>query len=290
MDKLLLHPATNSQLEGFISHPVGAILLTGPTGSGKKTLAQELISRLLGIDSQKLGDYPYFLHLRRPEGKSEIPIDEVRQLIGSLKLIVPDQQSRPVNRAVLIEDAHDLSDEAQNALLKLIEEPPPATVFVLSVVSEDKILPTVVSRAQKINVLAPTLEDSLRFYQDIPTKSLESNWRLSRGAPGLLAALLSEDSHPLKGAVESAKQFLSLDQYHRLIILKQFNSKESLGLFLDGLSRVLAALQSESIKRGVRNQKRLLEARKLVDMMVTYHDSNVSSRLIGVMLACELTL
>jgi hypothetical protein len=290
MDKLLIHPTTRSQLESFIGHPVGAILLVGPAGSGKGVLAREVIARLLGIDSQKLVEHPYFSHLQRPVGKSEIPIDDVRHLISALKLRVPDQESRQVNRAVLIEDAHYLSGEAQNALLKLLEEPPLATVFVLSVTSEDKILPTVVSRAQKVTVLAPTLEDSLRFYPDKPAKTLEANWRLSRGAPGLLSALLSDDSHPLKGAVESAKQFLSQDQYHRLITLKQFSGKESLGLFLDGLGRVLAALQSESIKKGARNQGKLLAARKLVDKLVVYHEANVSSRLIGLMLATELTL
>jgi DNA polymerase-3 subunit delta' len=290
MDSLLIHPTTKLQLDGFLAHPVGTILLIGETGSGKTTLAMSAVARLLLTDSRRLSEHPYFLHIKRAENKSEIPIDDIRDLIRTLKLKVPDQQYREVNRAVFIEDAHHLSGEAQNALLKLLEEPPAATSFVLSVVSEDKILPTVASRAQKVTVLAPTLEDSLEFYSDIPTGRLESSWRLSRGAPGLLAALLSDEGHPLKAAVESAKRFLAQDQYHRLVTLKQFSSKESLGLFLDGLSRVLGALQAESIKKGSRSQARLLEARKLVDQLSTYHENNVSSRLIGLMLVNQLAL
>lgn len=290
MDKLLLHPTTRHQLETLLRQPKGSILLVGQAGSGKTTLAKALIADLLGIDSSKLTEHPYFIHLQKPENKAEIPIDDVRQLIKTLQLKVPDQQAREVNRAVLIEDAHYLSGEAQNALLKLLEEPPAATVFILSVVSEDKILPTVVSRTQRIAILTPTLEDSKRFYPEATEQQVEANWRLSHGAPGLLAALLSQDGHPLKSAVESAKQFLAQDQYQRLITLRQFGNKESLGTFLDGLSRVLAALQAQSIKKGARNQSKLLEARKLIDKLITYHEANVSNRLICLMLANELTL
>lgn len=290
MDNLLLHPSTRIQLENFAGRPAGSMLLVGPPGSGKTTLALSLIAELLETDRETISNYPYFLHVRKPESKSEIPIDDIRRLISGLRLTVPDQRSKKVNRAVFIEDAHFLSGEAQNALLKLLEEPPLATVFILSVISEDKVLPTVASRAQKVSVLMPSYNDSRKFYPGISPQRLETNWRLSGGAPGLLAALLSEDSHPLKAAVEKAKQFLAQDQYHRLIFLKQFSNKESFGMFLEGLSRVLAALQTESIRKGVRNQAKLLEARKLLETLTDYHDSNVSIRLVGLMLASELTL
>jgi DNA polymerase-3 subunit delta' len=290
MDKLLLHPATKARLEGFISRPVGAVLLVGPAGSGKAALARALIAELLGTGRQELSGHPYFLHIRKPETKTEIPIDDIRRLVSSLKLRVPGRRSKEVDRAVFIEDAHFLSGEAQNALLKLLEEPPAATVFILSAISEDKILPTVASRTQRITVLTPSLNDSLAFYPDIPSRRLEADWRLSGGAPGLLASLLSEESHSLKSAVETAKRFLAQDQYHRLIILKQLSSKENFGMFLDGLGRILSALQTESIKKGSRNQSKLLEARRLLEKLTLYHESNVSLRLISLMLASELTL
>lgn len=290
MDKILLHPLTRRQLTAFIKQPAGTVLLTGPAGSGKLTVANALISQLLSVDTSGLRSHPHFIRLSRPDGKTEIPIDDVRDLIKKLKLKVPDAQNRQVNRAVLIEDAHYLSGEAQNALLKLLEEPPAATVILLSAVSEDRILPTVVSRSQRIMILMPSLDDSLGYYQAYPKQQVETNWRLSRGAAGLLAALLSDEAHPLKTAVESAKKFLAQDQYQRLLSMKQFGNKESLGLFLDSLSRVLAALQAESIKKGQSNQTKLLNARRLVDKLVAYHENNVSSRLIGLVLASELTL
>jgi SpoVK/Ycf46/Vps4 family AAA+-type ATPase len=290
MDNLLLHSATRSQLEGFLSRPAGTLLLVGPAGSGKTAVANQLISELLGVDSGKLTGYPYFLNIRKPEDKSEIPIDDIREVIRKLKLKVPTQSYRDVSRAVLIEDAHNLSGEAQNALLKLLEEPPAATVFVLSVTTEDSILPTVVSRAQRISILAPTLEQSLEFYKHYPKQQIEADWWLSRGAAGLQSALLNEAEHPLKSAIAEAKRFLSQDQYHRLLALKQLGNKQEFGLFLDALGRVMAALQAESIKRGSRSQKRLLAARKTLDKAIAYHQTNVNNRLICLMLAADLTL
>ena len=286
----LLHPATKSQLEGFLSQPDGTLLLIGQAGSGKSAVAYQLIAKLLGVDSAKLAGHPYFLNIQKPQDKSEIPIDDIRGLIRKLKLKVPADPSQNISRAVLIEDAHNLSGEAQNALLKLLEEPPAATVFILSATTEDSILPTVVSRAQRINVLAPTLEQNLEYYKDHPKQQVEANWRLSRGAAGLQAALLSDDEHPLKNAVAEAKRFLSQDQYHRLLALKQLGNKQEFGLFLDALGRVVRALQAESIKKGNPNQKRLLTARKTLDKAVTYHQTNVNNRLICLMLATGLTL
>jgi len=290
MDNLLLHPSTESQLEGFIRQPAGTLLLVGPAGSGKTAIARELISELLGIKSSRLSEYPYFLNIQTPANKSEISIDEIRELIRKLKLKVPADSARPINRAVFIGDAHSLSGEGQNALLKLLEEPPAATVFVLSVTTEDSILPTVVSRSQRVSILAPTLNQSLEFYSGYPQRQVESNWRLSKGAAGLQSALLSDSEHPLKYAVEAAKRFLSQNQYQRLLILKGLDSREEFGLFLDALGRVTSALQAESIKRGSHNQKKLLAARKVLDKALACHETNVNRRLINLMLAVDITL
>jgi DNA polymerase III delta prime subunit len=134
---LLLHPNTSSQLESFAGQPASVLLISGRRGSGKKTLAKHLAAGLLAVEPAELLNQPYFIVLSKPQDKTEISIDSIRQLIGKMNLKVPAGASEKVNRVAVVEDAHYLSTEAQNALLKLLEEPPAGTLLVLTSDSEE---------------------------------------------------------------------------------------------------------------------------------------------------------
>jgi ABC-type uncharacterized transport system fused permease/ATPase subunit len=87
-NNLLLHPATKKHLTAFISSPSNSLLISGQPGAGKKTIAKILGARLLDVDIGRLPNHPYFFTLRRPENKSEIPIDDIRALIKKTNLRV----------------------------------------------------------------------------------------------------------------------------------------------------------------------------------------------------------
>ena len=84
--QLLLHGRTEKQIKAFLNNPSHAVMVIGPAGAGKKTVARFLAGALLDVPIQKIGDQPYYIELARPEGKSEIPIDAVREMIRTLKL------------------------------------------------------------------------------------------------------------------------------------------------------------------------------------------------------------
>src|SRR3989344_7663660 len=131
MDSLLLNRGTLLEARAFINKPSHALLINGGVGSGKAAVARMIALSLLGLkDAQQLQNYPYFTHLKRPEGKQDIPIGSVRHLNKLLKLKVPG--SREIRRVILIEDAQDLNEEASNALLKMLEEPAAESVFILT--------------------------------------------------------------------------------------------------------------------------------------------------------------
>jgi DNA polymerase III delta prime subunit len=90
---------------------------------------------------------PYFFELK-PEGK-EFSIDDIRNLIRQTNTYHKDQ------RVFFLENFHLSSLEAQNAFLKLLEEPPNKTLFVLSSISENKLIPTVISRTKIIKLDVP---------------------------------------------------------------------------------------------------------------------------------------
>lgn len=96
----------------------------------------------------------------RPEKPSkEIGIAQIRDLAN----MVNQTSHRGGQRVVVIYPAHKLNTNAANALLKTLEEPPANTLFLLLAHDVRQILPTIVSRCQRINAPAPTLDAAVNY-------------------------------------------------------------------------------------------------------------------------------
>lgn len=241
MPNLILHETTQSQTGQFMQNPAHAVLLAGPDGIGKGSLAAHIIAGLLNIEEEKLSTYPHFLRIE-PDGAS-ISIEKIRELQKFLQLKTIGTQ--PLRRAIIIEHANTLTTEAQNAYLKLLEEPPADTVMVLTVSSQRALLPTILSRVQTITVHPPT-ETQLKPLLQTSGKdetALRQAYFLSSGLPGLLTALLNEDEeHPLLTSVATAKEILQKPPFERLSLVEGLSKqKESAHAVLDALERMAAA-------------------------------------------------
>lgn len=291
-DSLLLHPKTRKQLAQIAKHPAHALLIYGPAGSGKQALAEYLSSLLLDIDPEKLSVYPHFIVIERPDSKQEIPIDLVRSVIRQLGLKTAIGAQKSVNRVVLINDAHLASAEAQNALLKAIEEPPLGTAFILTAISEQSVLPTISSRSEKLPLIPVSLDESRQYFSGLYDNAvIDSAWQLSGGSAGLLNALLRDNqSHRLKQSVDTAKQLLKLNAYERLMMLDKLSvNKADFRDFLEAMGRILASLNRSAINSGNHRQaKRLQSARKQVYSAINSVDKNTSVRLIALDIALSL--
>ncbi len=291
--ELLIHKTTASQIRAFIRSPSHAVLLIGPLGSGKPTLARKIAGELLQLGSdEQLQKYPYFTHLKRPDDKKDIPIDAVRQVAKILRL--KTSGSSEIRRIIFIEDAHDLNEEASNALLKMLEEPSADSVFILSSPSEHALLPTITSRAQRLTVQPLSLGDAQHYYAGkYSNQAIENSWRLSQGAAGLMSALLRGDKdHPLKLAIDEAKQYLRKDRYERLIqVDKLSKDKKQLAMMLEALLKLVTALHHSALQRSSETQqRRLLASRKLIHKLQDALEANVSPKLITLELALGLGL
>jgi DNA polymerase-3 subunit delta' len=287
LQELLLGDRTTSQTKAFLSRPANALLISGQAGSGKSKLAKYLAAELLGISPDKLNTHPHLILIGKPDNKAEIPIDAVREMIRKLDLRVASSSDSLINRIIIIEDAQSLSIEAQNALLKLLEEPPAKSLVILTAISEDSLLPTVASRMQKINITQPTMAQSLNYFSGYSKGDVERAYRLSRGAASLMEALLSEpDNHSLKIAVNQAKDYMAANSYGRLIQVQSLSKdKQTFATFLDALSRVLAALNEENIiKKRHQAAMRILATREAVESATGQLQSNSNIRLVGLSL------
>lgn len=239
ISELALHPRTRAMSEQYIAKPSHSLLIVGPQGAGKKTLAITLAAAVLGQTSQKLQQNPYFLHIS-PDGSS-ISIDAIRQAQAFVRLKTTGDETW--RRVILIEDAHLLTTEAQNAFLKLLEEPPADTLIFLTATSQTDLLPTITSRAPKLDV-KPVAQTELTDYfaNRAEPQEITRAYHMSGGQVGLMGALLDdENNQALLGYVESAKEFLRAKPFERLVFvdryLKQKDSLESLLWALLAVSR-----------------------------------------------------
>jgi DNA polymerase-3 subunit delta' len=290
IQSLLIHPRTRLQVDSYLSRPAHALLITGVAGSGKGTLARAVAAELLALESvEVLANYPYFTELSVPAGKQEIPIELIRQLIKDFRLKTPGKDT--IRRVVLLKNANLMSLEAQNALLKILEEPSEDAVFILTAVNKNSLLPTIVSRTRRLYVQPITLEDANTYYRSQKSEAeVRSSWLLSGGAIGLMQALLHEEDHQLKAAVDQAKSWIRSSPYQRQLGLdKLVQNRQEMKLFLDGLSRLLGALQRQYLEKDQLSQsKKITASRSLVNQIQDGLEANIAPKLAAQFLLLNL--
>lgn len=169
-----------------------ALLLLGDDRVEKDRLAMELATKLLGERTQH---YLRFLNCNL-ENASEIKVDQIRDLIET-----PGQPSWIIPRAEL------LNKQASNALLKTLEEPRGDQFFILIAPSTRSLLPTLVSRCQRIYVPAKNVSAPINNAPKIPENKLA---RLE------LIETLVKSKADLKSLFEQWSYGASLDLKERL--------------------------------------------------------------------------
>jgi DNA polymerase-3 subunit delta' len=260
MEHLVLHERTRRDVAQFVTQPGHSLLLIGPRGSGKTTLALELVAAVLGTAPEKLATHPYFLHIT-PEKRS-VPIEAIRGAQEFVRLRTTGNQ--PIRRAIMLDDAHCLTTEAQNAFLKLLEEPPADTLIVMTAAGQDSLLPTVLSRTQKITLKAPLQSDLLAHFTTYSSSDITRAYHLSKGRPGLMTHILSgEGDNPLLEYVDVAKRIFQMTTFERLVLADQWSKKkEDLPSLLWAMQRVsdvalYQAAQKDADKQVARWQNTL---------------------------------
>ena len=193
--------AIRQMVEGRRPH---ALLLVGLPSVGKTTLAVDLAAGLLCDATQASdrgrpcrtcracrmvdsGNHPD-LHRIAPDGPGgQIRIDGIRRLASELALLPVEGGAR----VAIVEAAHRLNDDAQNALLKTLEEPPSGVTIVLCADDEDRLLPTVRSRCARLRLgqVDTRSIEGLLAERGLGDASLGARVaRLAGGRPGLAIA------------------------------------------------------------------------------------------------------
>lgn len=165
------------------------LILVGDKGYGKRTLVEWLAETTMW-------------DLYRVSG---LGVDDVRA-------VIEDSLTLTSERIYLFADAHDMTTQAQNALLKIAEEPPPYAYIILTTISWNDILPTIRSRAVTQFMSEYTLGERLKFTDDELLASIV-------GSPGMIKRIQQDPD--AKKLVEFAEYIL--DNIGKVTVANTFN-------------------------------------------------------------------
>lgn len=260
-----------------VSH---SYIFWGIEGIGKKIIAKELAKNILCLEQQEnckcksciefdSNNNPDFQLIEPSEGK--VKIEQIREMQRKIaeKPIISEK------KVYIIDEADTMTTEAQNCLLKTLEEPPQYITIILICTNEDNLLSTIKSRCTRMHFDAIDLEKVKKYIkQNYPEQEISENIiNLSQGSIGK-ALKLNEN----KSIYEKIENILLSMQNKDLIDIVQmseeiYKTKEEINSILDYMNVILLKLSKQNIKyirciEIVEQTKKRLKASSNYDMCI----------------------
>lgn len=229
MIKPLIHPVSDQTLSLLLADLPQALLLTGPDGIGLATIAKYIADSLDVAPLIVLPEKDEKIDIE----KGTITVDIIRRLYAQTRTIEAKK------RIIIIDYAERMATTAQNAFLKLLEEPGEGTYFILATHTPSKLLPTVTSRAVSLELRSLTKAQTEEFINTLDIKDSAKRTQLLYIADGLPAELyrLAHDEVYFAGAVQlvrNARDLLQGTTYTKLKIAQTYKDDRegALGLLI----------------------------------------------------------
>ena len=248
---------------GVLSH---AYIFSGLEMIGKKMFAQDLYKFINKRDQISDSDFDYkLISPRLAEDETKIYIEDIREIKSFLSL----KPNIGPYKFIVIDNAHCLTPEGSNALLKILEEPPPFSVLIL-VTSMPRLLPdTILSRCQSVRFLSQNKETA----ELIRSKKLKKDdeeflLKTSAGRIGwMIKTLESGEINTAEMAVEDLRKLLRQGIFERMQYAKKlFESQNYISLVNYWLDWI-----HSSMKERIANQESLMANRAILKELLKLH-------------------
>ena len=242
MPTVYIHPSTRQQLEKLAANLPQSLLIAGPTGVGLKSS--------ISFVAETLQIKPIYIEPEKDEkvdlDKGIISVDIIRRLYGMTKTIETG------TRLIVIDYAERMTIGAQNAFLKLLEEPGTNTHFALLTHTVSKLLPTVRSRLQLLEMQPVTPKQSADLLAELHVGNTQKQAQLlfiADGLPALMVSLANDDAafEARAQIVRDARAYLQGTVYERLKVALKYKETRVQALIM--LSDAGKLLES-SIQNG----------------------------------------
>ena len=311
---LIGHEAAMRQVtEAFASGRMHhAWLMTGPEGIGKTTLAYHIADHALSRGQNPLGrvdlqhrltrlvmneSHPDLLVLRRAvdertgEPRNVIVVEDALKVAAFLRKTA----THGGWRVVIIDEAHRLNRHGQNAILKILEEPPPCALILMTATTPGALLPTIRSRSRVLN-LAPLDAVQMEAALERQAPDLDDNDRarivaLAGGSVGFALKILRTETLPLYDEMLGLLTEANIPRLHKLA--DQISRKadaESFEVLTTLLTRHVRAQIVTVARQGGNCGARLEAWERLAATLATGEAANLDRKLTFVKALQELRL
>lgn len=251
---MYIHPESQRMLTAIVAGKPHALLLTGPAGIGLSMVADDVAHHFGGQRIVVLPEKNERIDLE----KGVVTVDSIRRLYDLTRT------AEPKGRTVIIDYAERMAPVAQNAFLKLLEEPSSGTHFILLTHQPDALLPTITSRSQKVDLRPITEAQSNTLLDELGISDATKRAQLlfiASGLPALLTQLSNDDEAFEKraGIVKDARTYITGSAYERLLLAKKYKDsrQDALQLIQDALKLLRRTIAQNGDTASLRLSTRL---------------------------------
>lgn len=252
MSKRYFSTVSETQLKALAANLPQSLIVAGPVGVGLSGAIRSITDELNVTPFTVLPEKNEVIDVQN----GTISVDSIRRLYELTKTIETKK------RIIVIDYAEKMGIQAQNAFLKLLEEPGLNTYFILLTHQPDRLLPTIQSRAQRIDIQPITLAQSEDLLDELGVTAAQKRTQLlfiAQGLPAELTRLATDQAYfdTRSQIVRDARTYIQGSSYERLTIAQQYKDDRPHALML--VTDAMKMLQTSARQQRVAHQIERLE-------------------------------